>query len=185
MTTDSMARVRVSSSRLHHAEPDPDPEVESLRGLVHATEPSLNLLQIARSELRRFDIWVHNREVVVVPFREDRDSEVVCVRGTGASLTLLVGELLAMPGPVASSTLAEQSFSDIGELISAVVGGTAGVEHASVLHARSNNCDLVRITGPGAWWGEALTDDRLVLTDDGDASYWGRVLAIISALGDA
>ncbi len=185
MTTDAIASVRVSSSRLHHAEPDPDPEVESLRDLVHATEPSFNLLRVARSDLRRFDTWVHNGEVVVVPFREDRDSEVVCVRGAGASGTFLVGELLAMPGPVASSTITEQDFSDIGELISTVVEGTAGVEHASVLHARSNHRDLVRVTGPGAWWGEASTDDRLVLADDGDASYWGRVLAIISALGDA
>lgn len=181
MTSPSIVRVRASSSRLSSDRADADPDVDRLRGLIHRTEASFTILRVARHDLRRYDVWRRGDEVGIVPHRDDPEEVVPCGSASGSAGALLLLELLSdtatVPVPVGAGGL--RQFADVVDLVRQVTSGGGTPERATVLHAHALDTDLVRVSGPGLWWGSARSGEALELQPAGDASYWAALFGML------
>lgn len=172
MTASTIDRIQASRRRLSSEQTDVDPGVERLRSLIHGTGASFTLLRVRKRDVRRFDVWIRDGAVVVVPYRDDPEAEVPC--GIGALLLLeLISDPTTVPVPVGDDGI--RRFAEIGDLVQQVTSDDGGPERATVVHSHARDSDLVRISGPGVWWGSARSGEALDLQPAGDASYWAAV----------
>lgn len=181
MTGQGIEEVTVSATRLSSAQPADDPSVERLRRMVRSGGPSLTILRVGASDLRRVDVWVRSGDIGLVPYQRDSDAAVPCGYGSGAEGSSLIMEILAEPVVVNELDGLTRRFPEVGALVSEVTAGADPTGCATVVHSHVDDRDLARLTGAGVVWGAAGTGEALELRPDGEASYWAEVLRMLSS----